>query len=529
MIPAHISTGRELWNWRVQQSPNHPFLRFEHEEWTYAEFDEAKARYAAALAGLDVGPGVYVLVAMGNTTRALLVHLALIQLGAVVVPLQNDLAFDELRHQINHSEAEILLADGPVSAVLLSRAGEFRHVRRIVTDGGRAGGPEFADWESHEPLPFGPLEHHDAHSPAMVLYTSGSSGKPKGVVLDAAAFVCSGAGFATHFGFTAEDVYFLPLPLAHAVGALTAPAMVIAAGGTLALADRFSPSAFWQQTARSMATCSILFPAHLNLLLETEKDAPGPGEPSLRLVITHAWNERFAARFGVELATVWGMTETGAMATGSAPGAARDREPGYVGTPMPDVEVAVFNADGERLPAGQLGEIRLRHPHVMLGYLRDPDATAEALIDGWVVSGDLGEVRPDGAVYFLGRKKNMIKRSGENIGPGEIEDALLAHPAVVEAIAFGVADEVRSEEVAAVVVVRSEVGPEDLLATASEHLAPRKLPRYLQLSTEYLPRRLNGKIDRSRIVEEFSPEAVDLRAARPREGRTRIGPQRQES
>ncbi|MGW3472915.1 class I adenylate-forming enzyme family protein [Saccharopolyspora sp. NPDC000995] len=567
MVPTHISTGRELWNWRVQQTPGKLFLRCEQGVWTYAEFDEAKARYAAALAELGVGPGAAVLVGMRNTPRALLVHIALMQLGAVAVPLQCDLAFEELRHQIEHSRAEVLLIDGPATATLLPRIQEFSRVRHIVTGpavpeprggvreplrgrvrhivtgpavpeprGGvreplRGRGPDaepppaagstFEDWESREPLDFQPIDGHDARSPAMVLYTSGSSGRPKGVVLGAGAFVSSGAGFAEHFGFTGEDVYFLPLTLAHAVGALVAPAMAVAAGGGLALVDRFSPAVFWRQVERFGATCSILFPTHLNLLTEAEHDAPGPGESDLRLVITHAWNEGFATRFGVELATVWGMTETGAMATGSAPGAARGREPGYVGTPMPDVEVAMFSPDGERLPRGAVGEIRLRHPHVMLEYLRDPGASARTLVDGWVRSGDEGVVREDGSVYFLGRRSNMIKRSGENISPDEVVDALLTHSAAVEAIVFGVADEIRSEEVAAVVMTRSAVDPGDLLTAAAEHLSARKLPRYLKLSADHLPRLSNGKMDRARIVREFSKASAWDRFA----GRGESGPE----
>jgi crotonobetaine/carnitine-CoA ligase len=324
-------------------------------------------------------------------------------------------------------------------------------------------------------------------------------------MLNAGSFVTAGFGFAEKFVITAGDNYFLPLTMAHAIGALVAPAIAVATGGVLTLADRFSPGRFWQQVRESGATCSILFPAHLNLLLSAAQDS---GDTPLRLIITHAWDERFATRFGVGLATVWGMTETGAMATGSTPGAARGARAGYVGTPMTGVEIGVFGPDGSRLPPGDVGEIRLRHEHVMLGYLNDPEETSRMLVGGWVCSGDEGVVEADGSVYFLGRKRHMIKRSGENISPDEVAEALLTHPAVIEALVFGVADDVRTEEVAAVLVVEQDARPEDILAVAGKRIAARKLPRYVAVTTAALPRLGNGKIDRKNVVEGFALESA---------------------
>jgi crotonobetaine/carnitine-CoA ligase len=361
------------------------------------------------------------------------------------------------------------------------------------------------------PLPWPDLPGHCDRSPALILYTSGSTGRPKGVVLPAGAFASAGAAFDDRFGFGPGDNYFLPLTMSHALGVVTAPAMAVMSGGSLTLVDRFSPSQFWSQVAQSGATVSILFPTHLNLLLETEQDAPPRRAGTLRLVITHAWNEAFRDRFGAELALVWGMTETGAMCTGSEPGL-RPPGPGFVGRPMTVVRVEVRDESGRALEPGRSGEICLHHPHAMLGYLKDPEATERTLIDGWVRSGDLGMLDERGQLFFQGRIKNMIKRSGENISAEEIEDAFTGLPSVSECVAFGVPDAIRQEEVALVAAVRGPVDAAELIAAAGRRLARWKLPRYVVTLDRPLPRLGNGKLDRRALRRSFDPaRAYDSR------------------
>ncbi|MBN9623903.1 MAG: AMP-binding protein, partial [Actinobacteria bacterium] len=308
----------------------------------------------------------------------------------------------------------------------------------------------------------------------------------------------------------AEDVYLLPTSLAHAVGALTALSIAVRNGSSIDLVDRFSPARFWDDVAAHDATFSILFPAHLNLLLETAAAAPQPGGHSLRLVITHAHNRRFAERFGVELATVWGMTETGAQCVGSEPGYDGGLGDNYVGTPMERVEVAIFDDRMRALQAGETGEIALRHRHVMLGYSKDPDATAQTLVDGWVRSGDNGVLDDAGRLFFVGRIKNVIKRSGENVSAEEVEEAIEAQAGVVESTVFGVPDRLRTEEVFAVVVVSAghTLDPAELRAACAENLVRWKLPRYLVLTDAPLPRLANGKLDRVALRRSLDLEAA---------------------
>lgn len=485
-------TGRDLWQWRVERTPERPFVRFQGRAWSYDEFDHEVRRLAAGLKASGVEQGDRVLIAMGNKPDTLLVQLALHQLGAAFVPLLPGLTSAELAFPINHSQARLLIADEAVAEQVRGLGEKCPALGRIVA------GDELGDIAATDAPAHRPLNGYSEDSLAAILYTSGSTGRPKGVMLRAGSFYSVGEAFAERFGATAEDTYFLPTTLSHAVGCVTAPSMTIQSGGTLSIADRFSPSTFWPELEIARGTYTILFPAQLNLLLEADAGAPEAGAHTLRLVITHADVGRFRERFGVELATVWGMTETGALSVGSEPGYRGELGENYVGTPMKGVDVAILDERLNHLEPGRDGEIALRHRHVMLGYLDDPRATEQTLVDGWVRSGDLGTIDEQGRLFFVGRLKNVIKRSGENISAEEVELALAAHPDVAECTVFGVADPLRTEEVYAVVVRRAGAPAEPVVLRSfcGETLVRWKLPRYIAVRDAPLPRLANGKLDR---------------------------------
>jgi crotonobetaine/carnitine-CoA ligase len=495
---VHATTGRGLWRRRAESTPERPFVLFEDEALTFGEADAAMLALAGGLARAGIGLGTRVLVGLVNGIETLLVHAALRELGAVLVPLMPGLTFEELAYQVRHSRATVLIARDPIAGLLVPRAGEFEHLQSIV---------------DLDALPAGePIDPHravqiDGYTPWAIFYTSGSSGRPKGVVLPAGALAAGGAAYADRFEIAPEDNFLLATTMAHAVGGLTAQCIALYTGCRLTILDRFSPSTFWRDVQRYETTTTILFPAHLNLLLETQAGAPPAGATTMRQMITHAWVERFRERFGIELALCWGMTETGAGCTGSLPGY-RGPEEGYVGTAMNGFEVAIIE-----------DEICVRNPYRMLEYLDDPSATANTIVDGWLHSGDRGHIDAGGGIWFGGRIKNMIKRSGENVSPEEVESVLITHTAVSECLVIGVPDPIRTEEIAAFVVRRpgAAVTPDELLDFVAERLARWKAPRYIHLTDESLPRLGGGKVDRQRARREVDLAATwDREVARPR-------------
>jgi crotonobetaine/carnitine-CoA ligase len=493
-------TNRQLWRWRVEHTPDRTWLWYDDREWSYSAFDLEVRRVAAGLREIGVGPGRRVLVGIGNRPECIQAHLAIGQLGGVVVPLLPGMPFEELQYPMQHSEATLLLADDQIAYVCAERREECSSIQRVVAlDAETAGADDlpFSAIVADGPLEPEPVPEDHIEALSHIVYTSGSTGRPKGVMLKAGSHYHCGLGYADLYAFTADDRYFLPLTLAHALGSIAGLGIPMVTGGSLAMTERFRPSTFWKDVTRSSATVSVLFPAHLNLVLEVDDGSAPKGSTPLRFVVTHADIPEFRDRFGVELGTIWGMSET-LICAGSDPGYHGELGPGYVGRPFAGGEVGIFDESFGRLGAYEYGELCLRHPQVMIGYLKDPEATAATLVDGWVRSGDRGFVDATGRAYFAGRYKAMIKRSGENVSAEEVEAALLAHPSVAECAVVAVPDRLRTEEVGAVVVQRSgtEIDPGQLRASCADQLVRWKLPRFIAVRAEPLPRLGNGKIDR---------------------------------
>jgi acyl-CoA synthetase (AMP-forming)/AMP-acid ligase II len=347
----------------------------------------------------------------------------------------------------------------------------------------------------------GILPEIDANDVALVLHTSGTTGAPKGVYLRHRNLLASTDTIADTYRLTADDVSYCVMPLFHVHGLVASTFAALARGGTVVLPARFSASAFWGDVARWRATWFSAVPTIHRTLLLRAGDAPAGSEHTLRFarscsaaLAPSVW-QAFEERFEVPLLEAYGMTEAShQMASNPLPPAGR--RPGTVGAAT-GVEVAVLDDDWRVLAPGVSGEVAVRGPSVVDEYRGNPEATAASFRDGWFRTGDRGSLSADGYLTLEGRIKELINRGGEKISPHEVEDALLSHPDVAEAVAFAQPDDKYGERVAALVVAAgpSGVDVDALRAHCAERLARFKVPETIEVA-DAIPKGPTGKVQR---------------------------------
>ncbi len=441
-------------------------MRWEGGALTYGRLDRLAGGFARFLHHRGLRPGDCVALVTGNRWTFPVALLGALKLGATVAPLDPKLTADE--------QAAILrdLAPAVVAHDVLG---------------------DEADWE---PPP--------ATGPALVLYTSGSTGRPKGAVLSPAA-VAFGVGSWVDpvMALTPGDVVLAVLPLSHSYGlngALLAPLTV---GATVVLLERFTPEAVLEAVTAHGVTVFPGVATMFHRLLEARASLDGLRR--LRLAPAGAapcpWElcERWRQATGVRILRGYGMTEL--FRPISFVAADPEDRPDAVGRPVPGVSVQVVDDAGRALPPGETGELLVRSPGAMDGYLGAPEETRAVLTDGWFRTGDLARVTRDGFVAIEGRKRERILRGGYSVFPPEVEAVLLAHPDVAEAAVVGVPDADLGEEVVAYVALRpgAAVSPEALAAWCRGRLAAFKSPRRITV-LRALPRSATGKVLKAALL-----------------------------
>ncbi|MYY09701.1 AMP-binding protein [Streptomyces sp. SID4919] len=457
---------------------------------TYRELWREALRCAAALRESGVRPGDRVAVLLPNTTDFLRVYFGVLAAGATVVPVHALLVADEVAYVLRHSGATALVSDGPLWPVAeeAARAAGVRGVR----------GVPLAD----EPLPAA------ADGIAVILYTSGTTGRPKGACPTHLGIVLNASVTAQDLlSLGPDDVVLGCLPLFHSYGQTCAMNATLRVGATLVLMPRFSGPAALDALADADVTVFMGVPTMYHAFVEAAAvSTRRPG--ALRTAVSGgaalpvAVLERFESLFATRVFEGYGLTETSPVATFNQP--RTGCRPGTVGHPVWGVEVAVADALAEDavrlLPDGEIGEVVVRGHNVFAGYLDDPAATAAAVVDGWLRTGDLEVRGADGFLSVVDREKDLIIRGGFNVCPREVEEVLVRHPAVSEVAVIGVPDPARGEEVCAVVVLRKDsaggitgVNADKLVDWSRERLGAHKYPRLVRF-TDALPLGPSGKI-----------------------------------
>ncbi|MFH9590736.1 long-chain fatty acid--CoA ligase [Streptomyces luteogriseus] len=478
------------------RQPERPALRLGADTTTYAELDERSARAAALLRAAGVQPGDRVALMLPNVPEFVVLYYGALRTGAIVVPMNPLLKERETAYHLTDSGAVLLLewhrapGEGAKGA---AAAG----VRTMVVDPS----PFAALLAGHEPLTeVAPTADDDV---AVLLYTSGTTGKPKGAALTHGGLRHNTEVNAVHVQrMTPEDVVVGCLPLFHIFGQICTMSVAVRSGASLTLVPRFDPQAVLDTIARDRATVFEGVPTMYAALLQhpTEADVSTlrmciSGGASLPVEVLHGFEERF----GCAVLEGFGMSETSPVVTFNHPD--RPRKAGSIGTPIKDVEVRLLDETGQDVGPGAIGELVVRGPNVMKGYWNRPEETAAAVPDGWLRTGDMARQDEDGYFYIVDRKKDMIIRGGYNVYPREIEEVLHEHPAVALAAVVGVPHEKLGEEIAAAVVLRpgAQATPEDLRQHVKGRVAAYKYPRLVWL-TDTLPMGPSGKILKREIT-----------------------------
>jgi long-chain acyl-CoA synthetase len=448
---------------------------------TYAELDRDAGRVAAGLARLGIRRGERVCLHLANRPEFVVAYYGCQKLGVTPVALNVTYVQDELSYIVRDSEASAILS-GPPFAVQLPDLREIPSVRvRVGT--GEPGTVTFDALPTDPPLRAVDVDREDV---AAVLYTSATTGRPKGVMLTQANVVSNTHATVHHLRMTAEDRGLCALPLFHCFGQNFIMNALVAAGGTLLLQERFVPADFLTAAARYRATILYAVPTMYIVLLAAGLAAHDLS--SLRLAFSAAAmlpgevEQRWTAATGLPISQGYGLTESSPFATYNHEHAHR---PGSVGTPIENVEVRVVDEQDREVPDGALGEIVIRGPNVMRGYLGKTEDTAAALRGGWLHSGDIGHRDGDGYFHVVDRVKDMINVAGFKVYPREVEEVLFEHPSVAEAAVLGRPDPVKGEVVRACVVLRpgQSATAEELIARCRGRVAPYKVP----VAVEFCP------------------------------------------
>mgnify|MGYP001161695419 CR=1 FL=1 len=486
--------------------PDHPCLVVGEEEVSYADLWQRARRYATVLGETGVAAGDRVALLIGNDPEFPAAYFGALALGAVVVPVNALLTTGEIEYVLRDAACAALVCAGE----FLDRgrpAAEAAGTRLLTVRaaGAEAPGELRLDARAERATP---LERHVPRAPedvAVVLYTSGTTGRPKGAMLTQLNVTMNvQVGMHAPFAFTAGDVLLGCLPLFHTFGQICGMATCFLAGGTMVLMKRFEAAeALRLMTERG---CTVLMGVPTIFVTLLEAAARDPRRPPLdrafsggsALPVTVL--EEFQKVFGCPIYEGYGLTETSPVVAYNQ--RAWPSRPGTVGKPIRGVEAEIARADVtervELLPPGVVGEIVIRGHNVMAGYLNRPEATAEAIVDGWFRSGDLGVKDEDGYLTIVDRKKDMIVRGGYNVYPREVEEVLMRHPAVAQVAVLGVPDDRLGEEVCAVVLPKpgdrpsAELGAE-LVAWSRERLAAYKYPRRVEF-VDSLPLGPSGKV-----------------------------------
>jgi long-chain acyl-CoA synthetase len=484
--------------------PERTWLHYEGAEWTYADGDALTSRIAAGLLRRGIKAGDRVAFLLTNCPEIVFCYFACFKIGAVAVPINTRFQTSELIYALNHSGAILLIGQSDLCTPLFSARAELPDLAEIIV----VGTESFASLAQEAPVALPAVDHHQL---AVVMYTSGTTSRPKGVMHSHATLRRQNANYLEVLGAPIYAQTLVFLPLCH-MGAFSVFLLsATEAGGTLTILPRFEAGAVLRSLSEKRITYSGGMPVMLNAMVN-HPEAGSYDLSSLKLFagggdcVPLDVQNRFQQLFGVVVDELCGMTE---VMYCNQPFNLGERRPGSIGKPFGDVRIRLEDTNGNEVPDGEVGEIVVHSGAVTLGYWNDPENTRKALKGGGMHTGDLARRDADGFLWFTGRSKDIIIRGGSNISPGEVEDVLYAHPAVYEAGVVGIPCPELGQRVRAYVALKpgAQATDRDLMDWAARKIAAYKAPESI-VFMDTLPKGPTGKVHRKTLRDQASGEPI---------------------
>lgn len=500
--------------------PEKSAYHFMGKDTSYAEFDQSVSMFATALQELGVERGDHVAFLLGNTPHFLISLYATMRIGATAIPINPIYSPDEISYILHNSDAKVVIAVDPLLPLVEKAVQGFPAIEQfIICEVSEDVGQRFADLPDtvkskvklfssviatgHPDVQPVAVEENET---AIILYTSGTTGQPKGAMLTHGNLFSNARDVADYLGFSEDDRVVATLPVFHVFALTVVVNAPLLKGATILLMPRFSPGDVFETIKTKQATVFAGVPTMYNFLYQypaaVKEDFATvrlaiSGGASLPVALLH----NFENKFDVRVSEGYGLSEASPVTCFNP--LDRDRVPGSIGTNIVNVENKVVNELGEEVPVGEVGELIVKGPNVMKGYYKMPEETAATIRDGWLYTGDLARQDEDGYFYIVDRKKDLIIVGGFNVYPREVEEVLFAHPAISEAAVIGVPDPDFGEEVQAFVVLKegAQVTEEQLKQFCTQKLAKYKVPAVIEFLDE-LPKNTTGKILRRSLKNQ---------------------------
>lgn len=494
--------------------PDRSAFIYENKRTTYGEFEEQVSRLAFSLDQLGVKKGDHVALLLNNSPHFVITFYAVMRLGATTIPINPIYTMDEMSYIIQHGDVKWVIIGEESCERALQLEQAFDTIKGFILCNptkrvSREKFYLFSDLINH-PYRMNPIELNDEDI-AMILYTSGTTGFPKGAMLSHRNLYANAQDVGDFFLFTEEDCVVATLPFYHVFALTVVLNTPLSKGACILITPRFSPKGIFKLSRDYEATVFAGVPTMFSFLFQYQ-EGNEESFSNLRLAISGGSAlpikvlENFEQRFKVPIYEGYGLSEASPVTCFNPP--TRKRKPGSIGTSIPNVENKVVDELGEEVAIGEVGELICKGPNIMKGYYKAEEATCEAIREGWLYTGDLAKRDEEGYFYIVDRKKDLILVGGLSVYPREVEEVLYKHPHVLEAAVIGFPDEDYGEEVHAFIVKNGNCSSIDLTHFCEQHLAKYKIPKVFHF-IDALPKSSTGKVLKRLLKWSFKGEVTE--------------------